>query len=373
MYGEMNKNHKLNSLIHSNMPVDRVIDIPKILMGANTQRDESQEKFFLTDCFNKCIILKHIVKQHEKNYFDRECKITTKFFVPFSYNNLRSGGYSVLIDENKSFDILMSHFGIKGMTPQLERDKKVINLINMHPSIDPFFIINQASKDGIDLPRGMIDLSDIEYDSRIGDLLNYLISITNSTLPKGSPRQNASALNKLLFIDWSEVPFYKLHQSTKIKTEEINEKMFYWLGVIYYQAVFERANKEIPTLLEILKIRLRHGCPQCLRAASCLAERSIFEIEDAFNQLNSAIYKYRELTKYKKSINDISLFNNIIINIMPIFDSIGDSVIKINHSIHCYRYMVKDINIYELRCDNVLNILDIIYSGVGKNEIIVDL
>jgi hypothetical protein len=370
MFNCTNMKNPLNSIFQNLVMDERAINI-NINFKRDIRLNETKNELFLTKPLNKCIFLKHVVMQNESHYLDLEYKITTKIFIPFSRDDLRAGGYSIFIDEDKSYEKIMSHFNIKDNTPEFERDKKLINIINMIPSIDRFYIYYCAYREGIEMPLGFIKMSNSEFNNRIDALSKYCIIYRNIFHLTGAASEYRAIGDDGFLVHQFRKSFFHQNQDINSDINKIKIVITYLMAIIYYQILIERANIEMPKIIKTLKTKIKYGCPRCRAEAFSVAEKIIFEIDDCLSNLRESI-KYHKM-KFDQKFDERELcLNNLLLLAEKNFDTIGDSAARMNHFFYCYQNILRGLNSDEFRCGNILNIYKIIYDGVRGRKIIID-
>jgi hypothetical protein len=87
---------------------------------------------------NKSIILKHRLRPHERELFTTSRSTATKVILPLDRTDLRAGGRSFFIGEERIEHILETHFSNNArLTSQ---DLSLLDILDEIPSMDPFLL-----------------------------------------------------------------------------------------------------------------------------------------------------------------------------------------------------------------------------------------
>ncbi len=125
----------------------RVLNLVAIANSQSTDPDYRDKPFFTTPILNEGLLLKHRVRMDERFVFDDERQNSTKIIIPFERTDLRIGGRSFFVGQRGWHDIFRE---MAGDSSNVDRDIRVLTVIDEIPSLDPFLLREHLGRRGID-------------------------------------------------------------------------------------------------------------------------------------------------------------------------------------------------------------------------------
>ena len=114
----------------------------------NRSDSEYQSKpLFNNNILNRSIIIKHKLRADELDLFSDKRATGTKILVPIDANDLKLGGHYLFINQKNFDQIVKSTLGESFFSDN--RDRTVLDLLDVTPSLDPFLIREQLKRFGI--------------------------------------------------------------------------------------------------------------------------------------------------------------------------------------------------------------------------------
>ena len=127
------------SLIRQSGSTARVLNLPAVFERFGGTEAYAEKPLFRNKRLNKALILKHALRQHERELLWRAASSATKVILPFASGELGLGGVSILVGERKFERVLKEAAGYTN-NDDLVEDVRVLNLLSTLPSFDPFLM-----------------------------------------------------------------------------------------------------------------------------------------------------------------------------------------------------------------------------------------
>ena len=77
----------------------RILDLHSIARRHGEYDAHADNPFFLNSRLNRCFIVKHTVRAHERPYVMSSQPVVTKVLVPLAHDDLALGGHAVFVEE----------------------------------------------------------------------------------------------------------------------------------------------------------------------------------------------------------------------------------------------------------------------------------
>src|SRR5690349_9443965 len=127
------------------------------LSARNAGNPEHQKNpFFLAATLNGAVIIRHRLRDQEREAFDRVRYSATKLIIPFERSDLGLGGRSLFVAERGWLDVFEE---LRGSYPDFPRDVAVLEAIDELPSLDPFLLREHMKRRGFDISPTHFDIS----------------------------------------------------------------------------------------------------------------------------------------------------------------------------------------------------------------------
>ncbi len=123
----------------------RVLNLAALAARNAHNPDHERKPFFVAASLNGAVIVRHRLREQEREAFDRSRFTATKLIIPFERSDLGLGGRSVFVQERGWLDAFEE---LRGEAPDLQRDVAVLEAIDELPSLDPFLLREHLRRRG---------------------------------------------------------------------------------------------------------------------------------------------------------------------------------------------------------------------------------
>ena len=224
------------ALIRESGSTARVLNLALVFERFGSSEAFAASPMFRCQRLNRALIIKHVVRPHERSLFERPEPHTTKIVFPFSATELGLGGASMMVGE-KHFDALFR----KTVGESLDEDDfaadfELLCMLHETPSFDPFLLREQLRRIGREPARCFFDISAGDIERMLKFVATEIEPLT--TLAFGATGRRAEKismrLSEKLMTDENAQVLDPLRQTLRLDPAEYREGVFAWKGFLYY-------------------------------------------------------------------------------------------------------------------------------------------
>ncbi|MES1201047.1 MAG: hypothetical protein ABUS57_06315 [Pseudomonadota bacterium] len=327
------------ALLRSTASTARVLNLASVYQQFGTTPEYAEKPLFRGKRLNRCILLKHTLRNHERDEVRARGSTATKVVLPFDASELQLGGYSFFVTSKDFEKSLREALGNDSSEDDFHADLDVLNIMDGLPSFDPFLLRERLKRHGYDPARCYFDLSQADTERMRSFVENEISKLVNLAFAGGA---NVSSLSKRmaekLMTDETAQSLDPLRQTLQLSGNEYREGVFAWKGFLYYSWSVADFAPGLPELSrQILSVKI-------LRASS--EERQ--ELDETRKKivrcLGVASTKVREgIQKYKTAYDELAAgkptaFRDFLLQAPALFLSVGDAISIIKHVDSYWRY-----------------------------------
>ena len=188
---------------------------------------------FSSPIFNSSIIVKHRLRADEVDLFTTGRAIGTKVIVPFEKSDLRSGGKSFMVGQ-RGYEELVREVGNYGPTRSMERDLRVLDLIDRVPSLDPFLLREHLRCNEINADPHYFEISDADQRRMFEFTAAQIRRLTNMAGGTGQSEASSRMVAALLSSEVND-KLEPLRLTLQLNEADFREGVFSWRGFLYYK------------------------------------------------------------------------------------------------------------------------------------------
>ncbi len=316
----------------------RVLNLAALAARNVGNVEHQQSPFFAAASLNGAVIVRHRLRDQERESFDRVRYTATKLIVPFERSDLGLGGQSLFVAERGWLDALEE---LRGEAPDLARDIAVLEAIDELPSLDPFLLREHMKRRGFHISPSHFEISapDLAKMQRfVGAEIAKLIELAYRETD--GQEDNIARLVEALLSAKTDDRLEPLRVTLRLEREHYREGIFAWKGFLYYKWVLNTLwgnlrdvfnelgrvrvvgpiDAETSSELEILKNRLRHKMERQVKAV--------------LKHLNVYDEVFQQLTVEGNAL----AFRDFLLRSPEMFLSLGDGCGLVSHIATYWRY-----------------------------------
>ncbi|WP_312163970.1 hypothetical protein [Phenylobacterium sp.] len=317
----------------------RVLNLLSVHQRSHDDPSLAASPFFNSRLMDRAIILKHRLRPHEYGLFSSPRPTATKILIPIDGADLRAGARSAFIGQRDFSAALESVFGDDLRAGS--RDRRVLDLIDELPSLDPFLLREHLRANGIEPARAYFGISDADVQRMFEFVRQEVMAlVTLSAGEQQGANAHATRLVEKLLSSAPDSGFEPLKATLKLSDQEYLDGVFSWRGFLYYKWLLaDLAEPMAHVLADIGRIQGRGPrdpeaasyipeAKQRLRQGIGAATRSVQGMLDIYNRA------YASLTQH----NDPAAFREFLLTAPAMFKNLGEQLGAIQHVISFWRF-----------------------------------
>ena len=316
----------------------RVLNIAALAARNVDNPEHSKSPFFLASTLNGAVIVRHRLRDSERESFDSLRYTATKLIIPFERSDLGLGGRSLFVSERGWLDVFEE---LRGEAPDLPRDVAVLEALDELPSLDPFLLREHMKRRGFEISASHFEISapDLARMQRfVGTEISKLIELAYRDTD--GMEGNVARLVEALLSARTDDRLEPLRLTLRLEKENYKEGIFAWKGFLYYKWVLNTlwanlrdvftelgrvrvtgsTDSETASELESTKIRLRHKMER--------------QVKSVMNQLGVYDEVFSQLTIQGNAI----AFRDFLLKSPEMFLTLGEGCGLVSHIATYWRY-----------------------------------
>lgn len=347
----------------------RVLNL-SALSARNADNPEHQKSpFFVAAALNGAVVVRHRLREQERESFDRHRFSATKLIIPFTRTDLGLGGRTFFVGERGWMDVFEE---LRGGAPDLPRDAAVLEALDELPSLDPFLLREHMKRRGFDISPSHFEISapDLQRMQRfVGSEITKLIELAYRDV--GDPSESSTArLVEALLSARTDARLEPLRMTLRLEPENYKEGIFAWKGFLYYKWVL---NSLWPNLKEVFgelgRVRVIGSIDS--ETASELAATKIRlrtkmerQVKSVMGHLNVYDRTFAQLTGEGNAV----AFRDFLLKSPALFLSLGEGCGLISHIATYWRYQFAKGKPLHADVVVLLDILQDFEASLGSDE-----
>jgi hypothetical protein len=344
------------SLIRASGSTSRVLNLSLVYERFGETEEFNQKPLFKTKQLNRALLLKHVLRTHERDLFERPLKTATKIIIPYSAKELELGGVSIFVGERRYEKMLKGAVRGEQDHAAFEADIDLLRTLAALPSFDPFLMRERLRTSGIEPARCYFDLAEADVARMrafVSKEISALIDLAFATGGRDSGDLSSRLAEKLM-TDETAKSLDPLRQTLRLSGQEYIEGVFAWKGFLYYKWLLN----EFKPQFAAFKPRFA-GC-RVLRASEAdkreMAEtrKRILKFMDAANaRVEESLLEY-SVAFASLAEGQAGAFRAFLLKAPSMFIPIGEAVGVIRHIDSFWRFRFPEAGMPLLDVDEAL-------------------
>ena len=316
----------------------RVLNLCAVAFRDGSDPEYSAKPFFLSPVLNTSIVLKHKIRPDERYLFNGAPTSATKIIVPFHTAELGLGARALFVGQRGWQDMLRE---LCRDDRAFLRDIKLVELLDVLPSLDPFLLREHFKTHGIDIASCYFAISPADCERMqafVSDEIAKLIRLAYRN--KQDSGDEAAKLVQILLSTQIDERLEPLRITLNLEGDAYREGVFSWKGFLYYKWMLsELWPKLAGVVTDLQKIRLGGlGDP----------DLTIY-MDGAIRRLTQAIGAHRAevleaLSLYDEAFEELTAngraapFRDFLLKAPTMFSMLGERIGAISHIASFWRY-----------------------------------
>lgn len=316
----------------------RVLNLAALSTRNAGNPEHQSSPFFVASSLNGAVIVRHRLRDQERDAFDRIRYTATKLIIPFERSDLGLGGRSLFVSERGWLD---SFEELRGDYPDFPRDVAVLEALDELPSLDPFLLREHMKRRGFDISPSHFEISapDLAKMQRfVGTEIAKLIELAYRDTE--GQESNISRLVEALLSARTDDRLEPLRLTLRLEKENYKEGIFAWKGFLYYKWVLNTLWANLRDVFSELG-RVRVVGPVDSETAAeleALKHRLRQKMERQVKSVMGHLGVYDEVFSQLTVEGNALAFRDFLLKSPEMFLSLGDGCGLVSHIATYWRY-----------------------------------
>lgn len=360
------------SLIRASGSTARVLNLALVYERFGETEDFRNRPLFKNPRLNRALILKHVLRPHERELFTRPLTTATKVILPYSANELELGGVSFMVGEIRFERLLKDAVGGYTSDGDLTADAELLRVLAALPSFDPFLLRERLRHMGVDPARAYFEIAEADIARMrafVGREIAQLVNLAFATGGADAGGMSQRLADKLM-TDETAKTLDPLRETLRLSGEEYIEGVFAWKGFLYYKWLLEEIR---PGLTEF---KPRFAGLRVLHTTSDERQQLAETRRDILNKMALALGRVdATLLEYGAAFAALAdgqpaAFRAFLLKAPSLFIPIGEAVGVIRHIDSFWRFRFPEAAMPMMEADEAIEVLHDFESTIQGVEFV---
>lgn len=366
------------SLIRASGSTARVLNLALTFERFGETEDYAKNPMFKNPRLNRALIVKHVVRAHERDLFTRPVTSATKVILPYAAAQLELGGISFMVGESRFEKLMRDAVGQYESDADFEADAELLRVLASLPSFDPFLMRERMRTMGVEPARCYFDIAEADLARMrafVGKEIAELVSLAFATGGRDAGDLSKRLAEKLM-TDETAKSLDPLRATLRLSGEEYIEGVFAWKGFLYYKWLMDEIRPQLG------EFRPRFAGLRVVGADN-EERRSLAETRrDILDKMAKAVDRVDEtLLEYGSAFAALAegqpaAFRSFLLKAPSLFIPMGEAVGVVRHIHSFWRFRFPDAGSPVMEADEAIEVLhdfettiagvDFVKSGAGR-------
>jgi len=319
----------------------RVLNLNKIYKMQRNSAEYTSKPLFSNNLLNRSILLKHRLRENERNQFADGRSVATKILFPIETMELKLGAQYLFVGQRDFEDRLCEILREKSF--DLGGDVVTLQLLDSIPSLDSYLLREFLERGGIRpadcyLENGIADRKPIQQF-----ILNEISALAQMSFGLDEYGAKAPALIEELLSPKAAEVTDELRQTLQMEKPAYRQGLFFWKAILFYkwqiQKIIPVAEKVFREIRRIKPVGLIGKSDRLM--IESLRNKIAYKFSLIFSEAHEILSIYNQ--SYEELINtgNVMGFKEFLISSSQIFTQLGESYNDVSHIVNFWRYRPK--------------------------------
>jgi hypothetical protein len=347
------------SLIRASGSTARVLNLALAYERFGQNEEYDAKPLFRNKRLNRALIVKHAVRPHERDLFNRPTMTATKVILPYAANDLALGGISFMVNELRFEKVVRDTVGGYTNEADVLADLDLLRVMATLPSFDPFLMRERLRTLGMDPSRCYFDIAEADIARMrafVGKEIAQLVNLAFATGGRSAGDLSQRLAEKLM-TDETAKSLDPLRQTLRLSGEEYIEGVFAWKGFLYYKWLMEEIR---PSLTEFTPrfagLRILRSESEERRELAQIRRGIIDKVRQAVDRVDETLLEYG--TAFAALADgQAGAFRTFLLKAPSMFIPIGEAVGVVRHIDSFWRFRFPDSTMPVMEADEAIEVL----------------
>ncbi len=360
------------SLIRASGSTARVLNLALAYERFGETEEYKNKPLFRNPRLNRTLILKHVLRPHERDLFTRPVTIGTKVILPYAATELELGGTSFMVGEIRFERLLRDAVGGNSSDSDLQADAELLKVIAALPSFDPFLLRERLRHLGIDPARSYFDIAEADIGRMrafVGKEIAQLVNLAFATGGVDAGGLSQRLADKLM-TDETAKTLDPLRATLRLSGEEYIEGVFAWKGFLYYKWLMDEIRPGLADFKpRFAGLRVVRSTSEERNQLAETRREILVKMGLALNRVDETLLEYGAAFAALAE-GQPSAFRNFLLKAPELFIPIGEAVGVIRHIDSFWRFRFPDAATPMMEADEAIEVLHDFESTVEGVEFV---
>jgi hypothetical protein len=301
--------------------------------------------FFRNKPLNNMVIIKDTLPEGMRH--TTASAIGTKLYFPFNENDVYEGGRTIFASDRHLEAALIEMFGEGAISKDaLAQDRRIFNLLDRLPSLDPFLLKDVFLNEKIDVNEGYFEAGKEIWQQIESFILQRFEPVVSAAFPDAlASDERARTLIEKIWEARDLEALAPLITAFRLPQTEALDIFSAWKGINFYSYQYEKAKPQFVdfmTWLKDLKIPVAAVSGQERDDFKALLEQVRTQLRNEWHKADSILRNYQDSydKMFKLKVSSVE-FVAFLKNSSKHYWELGNSLGKTGHAIYCWEIMTK--------------------------------
>jgi hypothetical protein len=308
------------------------------------ERQKVEDRFFFKNpSMNTLVFIKEPLTDERIEPHPSGFAVGTKLYIPYNEANVYEGGRSVFCHSKQLMEVLNQHFGFdsaKFSKADLDRDLKVLGILDKLPSLDVFLMHDALELDGLTVNERYFEIEEGQRTAIQDFIRGKIEPLVRAAY--GAEESVAHRVSQLVDKIWEAkdtVALDSLIKAFRIPEGDAPAIFASWKGIIFYCYEYARTRENRENFARWLKdgAQERELVPKAQHDLIDQARRTVVErLREHWKDVESSARQYDSVYAQFTESSDPGNFIAFLRGAKSIYWRMGDSLSKMSHAVNCW-------------------------------------
>ncbi len=232
-------------------------------LGEPSMQLPPERRMFVNNALNSAFVFKY-PKIEEGMELDMssvleaklERPIETALYLPHDPEQAAGGGLAIYLRQTAFHELMRETFGMDygGDTSQVQRDRRILEIIDNVPSLDPFLLKNTFVEEGVEVADEYLNLPEEQENAIKLIIQQRILPILDKASGGGSPEQVLKKSQRFMAAIWNPtLPEAALFiEAFGLEPADAPRIFTAWKGISYYKYQFDQRKSGLAAVVNFL-------------------------------------------------------------------------------------------------------------------------
>lgn len=313
----------------------RMLNLHQLWMDQPSDPDYELKPFFAHPMLNRAIILKHNMRRGEEEKFLPRRLGATKLVLPLDVLDLGLGAQYLIAGQSNFIPLLTQNLDYTNLP--MERDLRLIEMLDSLPTLDPFLLDQMAKHYHLDIARCYFRMSQADIDSMaefvLGEIEPLVVLCLGLDTAASASGRGSKLSGLLMSNDENSEALAILREGLRMQPSEFSQAIFAWKALLFYKwRMAELAPRARETASGIGKIKMDRQSRKSVDRYIGMTKARISEaMSSAWTDAASIIAEYDKVYNALIAEGKPEMFRRFLLSAPHLFMSLGDRIGRLEH------------------------------------------